>query len=181
MKFFYSQLPFPHSCHPQRSCQIYNSLWIITLKFVLFVVNSLIHCHGSAFGILHHFLGLLLQPAFLVGLRGDDDAMGLGVMVLVQIREGGKAVSGCFFRFAAPIHLCIYGEGRAPHVDHLALESDDIASEDGELEVDAVEHQQDRVLGVNILRHGEIGAFQEPLGAPSGEEGLVVVQIGELD
>ena len=144
-------------------------------------ITSLIHCHGPSFGILHHFLGLLLQPAFLVSLRGDDDAVGLGVVVLVQIREGGEAVGSCLFGLAAAIHLGIDGKGRAPHMDHLALEGDDVAGEDGKLEVDAVKYQQDCVLGVNILCHGEIGAFQEPLRAPSGKEGLVVVEVGQLD
>ena len=47
--------------------------------------------------------------------------------------------------------------------------------------------QQDRtpkhvfVLGVNILSYGKIGAFQEPLGASSSEESLVVVEVGEFD
>lgn len=145
------------------------------------LVETGIHGFCPVFGFLQHLQGLLLEPALLFGLWGEDNAMGFGVVVLVQVGESGEAVSCGLLGLAAAVHLGIDGEGGAPYMDHLALEGDDVAGEDGELEVDAVKHQQDRVLGVNILRHGEIRAFQEPLGASSGEEGLVVVEVGELD
>lgn len=102
-------------------------------------------------------------------------------MVFVQIGEGGEAICGCFFGLATAIHLGVDGEGRAPHVDHLALEGDDVAGENGEFVIDAVKHQKNCVLGVDILCHGEIGTFQKPFGASSSEEGLMVVEVGKLD
>ena len=141
----------------------------------------LVHGFCSVFGFLQYFEGLLLKPFLLFCFGGDNNAMGLGVVVLVQVREGGEAVGCGLFGFTAAIHLGIDGEGGASRVDHLAFEGDDVAGEDGEFEIDAVEYQQDGVLGVNILRHGKIGAFQEPLGASSREESLVVVEVGEFD
>lgn len=107
--------------------------------------------------------------------------MRLGVVVLIQIGEGGEAVGCGLLGLATPIHFCIYGEGGSSGMDHLALEGDDVAGKDRELEVDAMQHQQHGVLGVDILGHGEIGTLQEPLGTSSGEEGLVVVEVGEFD
>ena len=141
----------------------------------------MIHRQSPLFGVFQHLQGLLLQPSLFFGLGGENDAVGLGVVVLVQIGESGETVGGGLFGLAAAVHLGIDGEGGAPCVDHLALEGDDVAGEDGKLEVDAVKHQKHGVFGVNILGHGEIGAFQEPLGTSSGEEGLVVVEVGEFD
>ena len=107
--------------------------------------------------------------------------MRLGVVVLVKVGESGKAVGSGLFRFATAVHLGLDGEGGASRMDHLAFKGDDVARKDGELEVDAVEHEQDGVLRVNILRYGEIGAFQKPLGASSSKEGLMVVEVGEFD
>ena len=107
--------------------------------------------------------------------------MGLGVVVFVEIGEGGEAVGGYFFRLAAAVHLCVNREGAAPGGDYLALVGDDVARENRELEVDAVEHQKDGILRVNILRHSEIGTFQEILGATTCKESLVVVEVGEFD
>ena len=103
------------------------------------------------------------------------------MMVLVQIREGGETVGGGLLGLAAAVHLGVNGEGRAPHVDHLALEGDDVTGKDGELVIDAVKHQKNCVLGIDILCHGEIGTFQKPFGASSCEEGLMVVEVGKLD
>ena len=44
-------------------------------------------------------------------------------------------------------------------MDYFALESHDIASKNGKFEINAVEYQQDGVLGVNILGHSKIGAL----------------------
>ena len=107
--------------------------------------------------------------------------MGLGMMVLVQIGEGGKPIGGGLLGLTAAIHLGVDREGGATHVDHLALEGDDVAGKDGELEIDAVEYQQDRILGVDILGYGKIGAFQKPFGASSGKEGLMVIKVGQFD
>ena len=107
--------------------------------------------------------------------------MGPGTVVLIQIREGGESVGSGPLRFAAAVHFGIDREGALARVDYLALESDDVTGENRELEVDAVQHEQDGVLGVNILSYGKIGAFQEPLGASPGKESLVVVEVGQLD
>lgn len=141
----------------------------------------LVHRFCSVFGFFQYFQSLLLKPLFLFRFRRDDDAMGLGVVVLIEIGEGGEAIGSGLFGFATPVHLGIDGECRAPGVDHLTLKGDDVAGEDGKLEVDAVKHQQDGVFGVNVLCHSKIRAFQEPLGASSREEGLMVVEVGEFD
>jgi len=140
-----------------------------------------IHCQCALFGVFEDFEGLLLEPLLFLGLGSEGDAMGSGVMVLVQIGEGGEAIGGGFFRLAAAVHLGVDGEGAASRVDHLALEGDDITSKDGKLEVDAMQHEQNRILGVDILCHGKIGALQEPLGTSSGKKGLMVVEVGKLD
>ena len=119
----------------------------------------MIHRQSPSFGIFQHLQGLLLQPSLFFGLGGEDDAVGLGVVVLVQIGESGETVGGGLFGLAAAVHLGIDGEGGAPCVDHLALEGDDVAGEDGEFEIDAVEHQQHGVFGVNILGHSKIGTL----------------------
>ena len=103
------------------------------------------------------------------------------MVVFVQIGESGETVGSDFLRFAAAVHLRVDGQGAASHRDDLALESNDVARENRELEVDAMEHQKDGVLRVNILRHSEIGAFQEILGATTCKESLVVVKVGEFD
>ena len=107
--------------------------------------------------------------------------MRLGVVVFVQIGEGGKAVSGDFFGLAAAVHSSINGQGAAPCSNHLTFEGDDVARENRELEVNAMEHQKNGVLRVNILRHSKIRTFQEILGTTTCEEGLVVVEVGEFD
>ena len=103
------------------------------------------------------------------------------MMVLVQIGEGGETVGGRLFGLATAVHLGVDREGAFSRVNHLALEGDDVAGENGEFEIDAVEYKEHGVLGVNVLCHSEIGAFQKPLGASSSEKGLVVVKVGELD
>ena len=103
------------------------------------------------------------------------------MVVFVQIREGGEAVGGDFFGLPAAVHFCVDGQGAAPGGDYLALIGDDVARENRELEVDAVEHQKDGVLRVNILRYSKIGTFQEILGATTCEESLMVVEVGEFD
>lgn len=141
----------------------------------------LIHRQSPLFRILHHFTRLLLQESFLLRFRLKRDAMRTGMVVFVQVGEGGEAVGGDFFRFAAAVHFCVNGQCAATHGDDLALEGDDVACENRELEVDAVEHQKDGILCINVLRHSEIGTFQEILGATTCEEGLVVVEVGEFD
>lgn len=103
------------------------------------------------------------------------------MVVLIQIGEGGKAVGGDSLGLAAAVHFGIDGQRAASHRDDLALESDNITCKNRELEVDAMEHEQDGILRVNILRHSEIGTLQEPLRATAREEGLVVVEVGEFD
>lgn len=150
----------------------------LTFVFLLLII---IHRQRPSLRVFHHLFGLLLKPAFLVRFRGEGDAMGLGAMVFVQVGEGGEAVGGRLFGFTAAVHLGVDGEGALACVDHLALEGDDVASEDRELEIDAMEYQQDGVLGVNILSHGEIRALQKPFGASASEEGLMMVEVGEFD
>ena len=103
------------------------------------------------------------------------------MVVFIKIGEGGKAVGGDFFGFAAAIHFCVNRQGAAPGGDYLALESDNVTCENRELEIDAVEHQKDGIFRINILRHSEIGTFQEILGATTCKESLVVVEVGEFD
>ena len=107
--------------------------------------------------------------------------MRLAMMALVKIREGGETIGGNFLGFAAAVHLGVDRQRAAAHVDDFALEGDDVACEDGELEVDAVKHEQDGVLGVNILGDREIGALQEILRTTTCKKGLVMVQISKLD
>ena len=107
--------------------------------------------------------------------------MGLGMVVFVQIGEGGEAVGGDFFGFAAAVHFCVNRQGAAACGDYLALVGDDVARENRELEVDAVKHQKNGVLRVNVLRHSEIGAFQKILGTTTSKKSLVVVEVGEFD
>ena len=85
--------------------------------------------------------------------------MWLGMVILVQIGESGEAVGGDFFGLTAAIHFCVDRQSAATHRDDFALEGNDVARENRELEIDAMEHQQDGVLCVNILRHSEIGTF----------------------
>ena len=66
-------------------------------------------------------------------------------------------------------------------MDDLALEGDDVACKNRELEVDAVKHEQDGVFGINILCHCKIGAFQQVLGTTASKKGLMVVEVGEFD
>lgn len=125
-----------------------NAFWIFFFRllkatnfYLLSFISELIHRQRSALRVFHHLFGLLLKPLLFLGLGCERDAMRLGVVVLIQIGEGGEAIGGSLFRLAAAVHLGIDGKGRAPHVDHLALEGDDVASEDGKLEIDAVKHQ----------------------------------------
>lgn len=80
-------------------------------------------------------------------------------MVFVQIGKGGEAISSDFFGLTAAVHLRVDRQGAAAHGNDLALEGDDVAGKDGELEVDAVEHEKDCVFRVNILRHSKIGTL----------------------
>ena len=116
----------------------------------------LVHRLSPFLRVLHYLLSLLLQEPFFLCFRLDCNAMRFGMVVFVQVGEGGKAVGGDFLGFAAAVHFCIHSQGAATYGDDLALESDDVTSENRELEVDAMEHQQDGILCVNILRHSEI-------------------------
>ena len=123
------------------------------------VFSSSIHRFCPALRVLHHLQSLLLQEFFLLSFRDERHAVGPGMMVFIEIREGSEAISSDLFRLTAAVHSCINGEGAAPCSNHLALVCDDIASENRELEIDAVEYEQDSILRVNILRHSEIGTF----------------------
>ena len=102
-------------------------------------------------------------------------------MVFIQIGESGEAISGDFFGFAAAVHFRVNGQGAATHGDDFALEGNDVARENRELEIDAMEHKQDGVFRINILRHSEIRTLQEILGATTCKKSLVVVEVGEFD
>ena len=141
----------------------------------------LIHRHSPLLRILHHLQSLLLQELFFLGFKRKRDAVGTGMMVFVQVREGGETVGGDFFGLAAAVHFCVDGQGTATGGDYLALESDNVAGENREFEIDAVENEQNGVLRINILRHSEIGTLQEPLRTTTREKGLVVVEVGEFD
>lgn len=163
-----------------------NSFFQIHDKFLIIRVLRLslgkcIHRFSPTFRVLHHLQGLLLQEAFFLRFRFEGDAMRLGMVVLVQIREGGEAIGGNLFGLTATVHLGVDRQGAAPHRDDLALEGDDVARENRELEVDAMQHKQNGVFRINILRHSEIRTLQEILGATTSEEGLVVVEVGEFD
>jgi len=141
----------------------------------------LIHRLCSPLRVLHHFHGLLPQELFLLGFGNDGDAMRFAVVILIEVGEGRETIGSNLFGFSAAVHLRVNRQGATTYMDDLALESDDVAREDGELEVNAVQYEQNGVLGVNILRHSEIGTLQEVLGAATCEEGLVVVEVGEFD
>ena len=141
----------------------------------------LIHRQSPLFRVRHHLQSLLLQEFFLVGLRLKRDAVRARMVVFVQIGEGGETIGGDFFGLAAAVHFCVDGQGAAPGGDYLALESDNVTCENREFEIDAVENEQNGVLRINILRHSEIGTFQEILGATTCKEGLVMVEVGEFD
>ena len=145
------------------------------------MLPSLVHRPSASFRVFHHLHGLLLQEAFFIGFGSEGDTMWLAVMVLVEIGERGKAVGGHFLRFAAAVHFGVDRQSAAPHMDDLAFEGDDVARENREFEIDAMQHEEDSVFGVNILCHGEIGAFQKPFGASAREEGLMMVEVGEFD
>ena len=81
------------------------------------------------------------------------------MVVFIQIGEGSEAVGSDFFGLATTVHFCIYRQCTAAHGDDLALEGNDVASKNRELEVDAMKHKQDGILRVNILRHSEIGTL----------------------
>ena len=102
-------------------------------------------------------------------------------MVFIQIGESGEAVGGDFFGFTAAVHFRVDRQSASTDIHDFALEGDDIARENRELEIDAMEDEKDSVFRVNILRHSEIRTFQEILGATTCKESLVVVEVGELD
>ena len=102
-------------------------------------------------------------------------------MVFIQVRESGEAVGGDFFGFAAAVHFRVDRQSASTDIHDLALESDDVARENRELEVDAVEDKKDSVFRINVLRHSEIRTFQKILGATTCEESLVMVEVGEFD
>lgn len=115
-----------------------------------------VHCLGASFRVFEYFDGLLVEPAFLVGFRCYDHAMRLGMVVFVEIREGGESVGGDFFRLAAAIHLGVNRQCGTSCSDDFALEGDDVAGKNRELEVNAMKHEKYRVFGVNILSHSKI-------------------------
>ena len=141
----------------------------------------LIHRQSPLLRVFHYFTCLLLQELFFLGFRRERDAVGLGMVVFVQVGEGGEAVGGDFFWLAAAVHFRVNGQGAATYGDDFALKSDDVAGENRELEVDAVEDEKNGVFRINILRHSEIGTLQEPLRATACEKGLVVVEVSEFD
>ena len=145
------------------------------------MLPGLIHRPSTSFGVFHHLHGLLLQEFLFLCFRGKGDTMWLAMMVLVQIGERGEAVGGHFFGFATAVHLGVDRQSAAPHVDDLAFEGDDVARENREFEIDAMQHKEDSVFGVNVLCHGKIGAFQKPFGASASEEGLMMVEVGKFD
>ena len=81
---------------------------------------------------------------------------------------------------AATVHLGVDCQCGAACSDDFALEGHDVASENRELEVDAVKHQQDSVFGVNILSYSKIRALQKIFRAAACEKSLVMVQVGEF-
>ena len=107
--------------------------------------------------------------------------MRLGMVILVQIGESGEAVGGDFFGLATTVHFCVDRQSASTDIHDLALKGDDVASENREFEIDAVEDKKDSVFRVNILRHSKIRTFQKILGATTCEESLVMVEVGELD
>lgn len=141
----------------------------------------LIHCQSPLLRVLHHLQSLLLQEAFFLGFRLKRDAVGTGMVVFVQIGESGEAVGGDFFGFAAAVHLRVNRQCAATNGDDFALEGDDVARKNRELEVDAMEDEKNGVFRVNILRHSEIRTFQKILGTTTCEESLVMVEVGEFD
>lgn len=145
------------------------------------MLPSLVHRPSTSFGVFHHLHGLLLQEFLFLCFGSEGDTMWLAMMVLVQIGERGEAVGGHFFGFAAAVHSGIDRQSAAPHVDDLAFEGDDVARENREFEIDAMQHEEDGVFGVNVLCHGKIGAFQKPFGASAREEGLMMVEVGKFD
>ena len=103
------------------------------------------------------------------------------MMVFVEVGECGKAIGGDLFRFAAAVHFGVDCQSAATNRDDFAFEGDDVARENRELEVDAVEYKQDGVFRINILCYSKIRTLQEPLGATTCEKGLMVVEVGEFD
>ena len=120
------------------------------------MLTGLVHRPSASFGVFHHLHGLMLQEFLFLGFRNKRHAMGLGMVVFSEIGESGETVGGDFFGFAAAVHLCVDGQSAAPCGDYLAFVGDDVARENRELEVDAVEYEKDSILCVNILRHSEI-------------------------
>lgn len=145
------------------------------------MLPGLVHRPSASFGVFHHLHGLLLQEFLFLCFGSEGDTMWLAVMVLVEIGEGGKAVGSHFFGFAAAVHLGVDRQSAATHMDDLAFEGDNVACENREFEIDAMQHEKDGVFGVDVLCHSEIGAFQEPLGASAREEGLVMVKVSKFD
>ena len=141
----------------------------------------LIHRQSPLFRVRHHLQSLLLQEFFLVGLRLKRDAVRARMVVFVQIGEGGETIGGDFFGLTAAVHFCVDGQGAATHGDDFALESDNVAGENRELEINAMKDEKNGVLRINILRHSEIGTLQEPLRTTTREKGLVMVEVGEFD
>ena len=81
------------------------------------------------------------------------------MVVFIQIGESGEAVGGDFFGLTAAVHFRVDRQSASTDIHDLALESDDVARENRELEINAMEDEKDGVLCVNILRHSEIGTF----------------------
>ena len=141
----------------------------------------LIHRHSPLLRVFHHLQSLLPQEFFFLCFRRKRDAVGTGMVVFIQIGEGGETVGGDFFGLAAAVHFGVNGQGTTANGNDFALESDDVAGENREFKINAVEDEQDGVFRVNILRHSKIGTFQEILGAATCEKSLVVVEVGEFD
>ena len=67
-----------------------------------------------------------------------------------------QAIGSDFLWLTAAVHLRVDRQRATTHRDDLALESDNVAGKDREFEVDAVEHEKDSVLCVNILCYSKI-------------------------
>ena len=138
------------------------------------------YCQSASLRLFEDFFCLLVEPFLFVSLRLDDHAVRLGVMILIEIREGGEAVGGNLTRLAAAVHLGVDSQGGASSCYDFAFISYYISCENRELEVDAMEHQKHCVFGVNILSHSEIRALQEIFRTAACEKCLMMVQVGEF-
>ena len=100
----------------------------------------LIHRLCSPLRVLHHLHGLLPQELLFLGFGRNGNSMRFAVVVLVKVGEGRETIGGDFFRLATAVHFRVNRQGATTYMDDLAFESDNVAREDGELEVDAMQY-----------------------------------------